>query len=95
MHGVIHFLEKDVDKQAIAKRLRTVKKAVDANEEKDRVREKQRVKEAKLQKKIKERALNVKEEAPAILLGSDGEEMGSEMDLDLDLDLEEQEEQSE
>ena len=76
------YLEKDVDKQAIAKRLRTVKKAVDANEEKDRVREKQRVKEAKLQKKIKERAMNVKEEAPAVLLGSEGEEV--EMDTDME-----------
>lgn len=71
-----------MDKQAIAKRLRTVKKAVDANEEKDRVREKQRVKEAKLQKKIKERAMNVKEEAPAVLLGSEGEEV--EMDTDME-----------
>ena len=80
MHDMIHFLEKEVDRQAIAKRLRTVKKAVDANEEKDRVREKQRVKEAKLQKKIKERAMNAKEEAPAVLLGSEGE--SEEMDLE-------------
>ena len=78
-----------MDKYAIAKRLRTVKKAVDANEEKDRVREKQRVKEAKLQKKIKERAMNVKEEALAVLLGSEGEEVG--MDIEEDEIAEEEE----
>lgn len=69
-----------MDKHAIAKRLRTVKKAVAANEERDREREKLRVKEVKLQKKLKERAMNAQEETHAVLLGTeeDGEEMMEE-----------------
>ena len=63
-----------MNKMAIQKRVEEVKKDVEANEEKDRERERQRVREVKLQRKIKDKAQNVIEETPMVLLGSEEEE---------------------
>ena len=70
--------ENDLNKNAIEKRVEEVKKDVEANEEKDKERERLRVREVKLQKKIKDKAQNIIEEAPMVLLGSEEEEMEEE-----------------
>lgn len=70
--------ENELNKNAIEKRVKEVKKDVEANEEKDKERERLRVREVKLQKKIKDKAQNIIEEAPMVLLGSEEEEMEEE-----------------
>lgn len=70
--------ENELNKNAIEKRVEEVKKDVEANEEKDKERERLRVREVKLQKKIKDKAQNIIEEAPMVLLGSEEEEMEEE-----------------